>query len=1382
MFQRARPHLLPGIVIALSLACGAIPSGGSGSTPPTGVGDTSTVARTDVPPILVPDTAQPAGGLTLDALEPNVGRTAGAELVTITGTGFSQTTKVYFGSVPAAEVNVLSSVVIQVRTPAHAPGPVDVTAQGPMGDTARLDAGFKFKDAITVTSVEPDLGPREGGTAVTIHGEGFTSDTRVLIGGRVLVDAHVIDGRTLLGITPPGERAGTADVLAFTGWTNALVERAFRYTEAPRIDHIEPVIGSTFAATQVTLAGRGLPKDAVIRFGTVTVPVIAATDDGLVVRVPAANAGSVDVTVTTEDGDATAPNGFAFVDDGANTLAVVSMWPHEGPESGGTTVSLGLTGAAGVMPDVRFGSAPATVLSFDGTTLIVRTPAGVGTVDLKVDTGEVLTVPAAFTYRAVASIDEIAPSAGDSHGGETVVITGHGFPAAPEVFFGGLPAVILSHTASAITVQTPVGSPGGVAVRVVGDGIEVERTNGYTYSEPGGPKLYAIYPTRGAIAGGTLLRFFGSGFDATTRMKFANKDLPNQQVISSSEIRARSMKADEPATVDVKMAYDGATDVLGDAFTYFDPASPYGGSWGPKIHGTVNVTVLDITTTEPIPGAFVMLWSDPSTPYQGLADERGQIVFSGLDIDGPQMVTAAKQEYTAFSVVEYDAENVTVHLIPFSPPPSPGSGGGEPTVLLPARLEGRVSGLGKYVVAPPKPCSFMAQKGLVGTDGTSSCAPCNDAGDCGDGYQCFDIAGEGNRCARSCQTTAECPTGYACGAGVSGSAACIPDPGQKAAYCQTTHFNLWAKAGEENGPPLPHPESTDDRAWTEADGAFWINSRLGELSIVCLGGVIRDAADPVGSFVPLAMGVARSISAHSAETISDLEVPLTIPLRKDVPIRLDGAPLAYSDPIQGANGPTTSRLRVALDFGAEGFWTVRDETRQATADFMLDRQPENLTGALDGVTYTFLAEVAGSSLQQSGTQSYRVEVLDTDSLFDLVDGDWKAVSTGISRDVYGLWGTGDSSLWAVGKAGLIAHRKGGSWLSQFSPTQQTLRAVAGVGADFAVAVGDHGTAVIFDGVLWKQEPTGTEATLFAVCATAPYATFAVGEGVVLRRTETGWQPVAGAPATTLRGAYCPSQTELWAVGDDGYLWQYDLLTGDWASEPLTVGQGIALNAITARSPADVWIVGNLGTVLRRTGPGAVTRLDVPTQVALQALALGPTGRLLTVGARGSLLSFDGLGWTVQKAEKHAGDLRAVAYLADPKITAIAGGAQAVTLGPMLSFPEINDPGIAFFSDAPFGYHVDWFTQPSAMPTFNFIEMSVQQFPVWWTVIEASTQQVNFPNLLQIQGISPFPSTSALLTVTRILKPGVTVDNFDFWDTYDPLSWQSWSRSAVPIIP
>jgi hypothetical protein len=252
------------------------------------------------------------------------------------------------------------------------------------------------------------------------------------------------------------------------------------------------------------------------------------------------------------------------------------------------------------------------------------------------------------------------------------------------------------------------------------------------------------------------------------------------------------------------------------------------------------------------------------------------------------------------------------------------------------------------------------------------------------------------------------------------------------------------------------------------------------------------------------------------------------------------------------------------------------------------------------------------------------------------------------------------------------------------------------------------------------------------------------------------------------------------VGEKGLLWRYE--AGAWIQQGL-VNASITLKAISGAGD-QVWVVGELGTVLRWTAASGWEQQDVPTTEDLNAVSVLESGHVFVAGDRGVLLHFDGYGWTVDQAPKYGGDLRAVQALETDGLHAISAGTQVVTLGPMLSIPEINDPimvGPGNVSN--FSYHLNWDVAPSALPTFNFVEQLWNgTFPAWWTVVKAETQDVVFPNLLAIKGISPFPNGGTVnLVVNRVLKPGSSVDNFDFWDTYDRSTWKSWSRDQVTYL-
>src|SRR5690606_13171099 len=155
-----------------------------------------------------------------------------------------------------------------------------------------------------------------------------------------------------------------------------------------------------------------------------------------------AGMGVVDVVVLGTvacGGDATAPGGFTYVEAGAP--AITAITPDEGPEDGGTPVTItgtGFTGATGV----TFGGVPATdVVVVDDSTVTATTPphapglVGVVVVMPGADSG-----PVDFTYTPLISIGDVEPGFGPEAGGTVVEITGTCFTGATGVLFDGVPA------------------------------------------------------------------------------------------------------------------------------------------------------------------------------------------------------------------------------------------------------------------------------------------------------------------------------------------------------------------------------------------------------------------------------------------------------------------------------------------------------------------------------------------------------------------------------------------------------------------------------------------------------------------------------------------------------------------------------------------------------------------------------------------------------------------------------------------------------------------------------------------------------------------------------------------------------------------------------
>ncbi|MEV5385972.1 IPT/TIG domain-containing protein, partial [Streptomyces sp. NPDC052721] len=90
---------------------------------------------------------------------------------------------------------------------------------------------------------------------------------------------------------------------------------------------------------------------------------------------------------------------------------VSSVSPNQGPESGGTTVTITGTGFTSVLA-VRFGAKAATSFTVNSSTQITAvTPSGTGAVNVSVSTSQgTSTQSVTFTYSAVPSLSSVSPS------------------------------------------------------------------------------------------------------------------------------------------------------------------------------------------------------------------------------------------------------------------------------------------------------------------------------------------------------------------------------------------------------------------------------------------------------------------------------------------------------------------------------------------------------------------------------------------------------------------------------------------------------------------------------------------------------------------------------------------------------------------------------------------------------------------------------------------------------------------------------------------------------------------------------------------------------------------------------------------------------------
>ncbi len=320
---------------------------------------------------------QGAGNVFLSSVAPSTGSPQGGETVTVNGGNFRQPVRVTFGGNPA-EILSLSPSSIRVRTPVS-PSPVGtgetlivavtvtVGVNQPDQQSDTLANGFTYVPGgggqplqPQVFSVTPGSGPNEGGTRVTINGDGFAAPVQVLFGLGALNNFNGVEAtvesvsRTRLVVRTPsatGFGQGNQNQLVSVLVRNlnsgfaTVFPAAFKYGVNVLITAISPAQGPFFGGQLVTLFGQGFDEPVAVGLAGFAQQIISVTGTQVVVRTVAITTGGQcqDVSgpselTNIETGDGAQGPGYIYLV-AQFTPFITSLAPSRGAQAGGTVVT-----------------------------------------------------------------------------------------------------------------------------------------------------------------------------------------------------------------------------------------------------------------------------------------------------------------------------------------------------------------------------------------------------------------------------------------------------------------------------------------------------------------------------------------------------------------------------------------------------------------------------------------------------------------------------------------------------------------------------------------------------------------------------------------------------------------------------------------------------------------------------------------------------------------------------------------------------------------------------------------------------------------------------------------------------------------------------------
>ena len=157
---------------------------------------------------------------------------------------------------------------------------------------------------------------------------------------------------------------------------------------------------------------------------------------------------------------------------------------------------------------------------------------------------------------------------------------------------------------------------------------------------------------------------------------------------------------------------------------------------------------------------------------------------------------------------------------------------------------------------------------------------------------------------------------------------------------------------------------------------------------------------------------------------------------------------------------------------------------------------------------------------------------------------WTAQTSGVSKFLVGIWGSGSGDVYIVGANATILHSvdQGLNWQKQSPPppldvNMLGLDSVFGTSATDVYAVGEGGIILHNAGAGWTVQTSGFMNELHSVWASGSEA-FAVGtNGLVLHTVDKGanWAPEASGTTTLLYAVWGTSAGDIYASGDGGVL-------------------------------------------------------------------------------------------------------------------------------------------------------------------------------------------------------------------------------------------------------
>jgi len=389
----------------------------------------------------------------VDGIIPSHGPVKGGTMVAISDVIFARVKPEVFFGTSKVTCDLIRQGDVQCLSPPHLQGSVTISVINQGSAEKVWTFIYEVVDADSVLGkgwlINPTSGIVEGGTAVTISGANFDSQTSLWCRfDSTRLTATIVSSSQAVCETTPGKLGFVtvelgSEELGFTetGTVFQYVVPVVIYSVAPSHAFGSQTVAQTLALQAVTVTGQHFAPHpgALCRFGNTKSSRSSWLSSSLIVcDVPSHAPGSVTVSVANDGQTFAGSCDFEYV----LPIHFRSIYPSRGPIRGATSVTIEASNLkAGSSFSCKFNTSTVRAVRQNQNQITCNTPAyhATGLVGLYIIKDSenvdhhgtklnVFDTTFSFEYGAIARVEKVVPSSGPMRGGSAVMVYGENLP------------------------------------------------------------------------------------------------------------------------------------------------------------------------------------------------------------------------------------------------------------------------------------------------------------------------------------------------------------------------------------------------------------------------------------------------------------------------------------------------------------------------------------------------------------------------------------------------------------------------------------------------------------------------------------------------------------------------------------------------------------------------------------------------------------------------------------------------------------------------------------------------------------------------------------------------------------------------------------------